>query len=276
MLLSITLFAQQPPATKNIEFLKQLHSDTSYMKEREKIIREYTGVSPGRWGEFVKGVNEDIRANGKIVALTFDACGGPHSNKFDTAIINYLKKENIPATIFVTGRWIDDNYPAFVRLSKEPLFEIENHGLNHRPCSLDGQSAYGIKGTAGPGEAFDEIEANERKIEQITGRRPLFYRTGTAYINEACTRLAAELNVKVISYDVLSGDAIPYTAIAVITRNVLTHIKPGAIVIFHINHPEWNTYESLLKIIPALKKSGYSFARLETYPVIEKETITHR
>jgi len=58
------------------------------------------------------------------------------------------------------------------------------------------------------GAAFDEIEANEEKIQGITGRRPIFYRSATAYIDEAGAHLASLLGVQVISFDVLSDDAI--------------------------------------------------------------------
>ncbi len=33
----------------------------------------------------------------------------------------------------------------------------------------------------------------------------------------------------------------------------------------HFNHPEWNTKEAMEKIVPKLKKLGYSFAKLENY-----------
>ena len=64
----------------------------------------------------------------------------------------------------------------------------ENHGLNHRPCSFNVESAYGIKGVE---DTFDEIEANARKIEAITGHRPRFYRSATAFMDEACVSMAA-------------------------------------------------------------------------------------
>ncbi len=264
------LLAQEPAGLKNPEFLSFLNHDTSYLNERKKIINDFAKIPAGQWGEFIRGVDVDFMVKNKVIALTFDACGGLHGSGYDTAIIHYLKRENIPATIFVTGKWIDNNYSAFVELSRDTLFEIENHGLNHQPCAVNGESKYGIKGTPDVSSAFDEIEANERKIKSITGRRPLFYRSATAYIDEAGVQIARKLNVTTISYDVLSGDAVPYTPAIKIETNVLAHVKPGAIIIFHINHPEWYTYESLLKIIPELLKQGYSFARLAEYPLVEK------
>lgn len=262
------LLAQTSPANiQNEVFLKNLYQDASYLALKEKVSVEFAHANPGSWGEFVKGVDEDIVTNKKLLALTFDACGGPHGSGYDAELIAYLEKMKIPATLFVTGKWIDANYGTFLQLSENKLFEIENHGLNHHPCSVDGESEYGIKGTPDAADAFDEIEANERKIQAITGRRPLFFRSATAFTDEACAKIARQLGVTMISFDVLSGDAVPNTPKAIIESSIMKHVRPGALIIMHFNHPEWNSYEALQSVIPALLESGYSFVRLNDYPL---------
>lgn len=248
---------------KNKEYLEKLYSDNTYTVLRDSIFNMFRNVSPGNWGEFVKGVNKKANINQKIIALTFDACGGPNGSKYDEELIQYLQKEQIPATLFITGKWIDANCEIFKKLSQNTLFEIENHGLNHLPCSIEGRKAYGIKGTANVSEVFDEMEANARKIREITGYSPQFYRSGTAFIDEASVKIAETLHLSVINYDVLSGDAVPYTPAEKIKKNVLSNVKPGSIIIMHFNHPEWNTYEALVQIIPILKQKGYSFTTLK-------------
>src|SRR4030042_5268251 len=116
---------------------------------RERIISRFNGKVPRKWGERVRGVRTKLNTDQKLIALTFDACGGPRSNGYDAKLIEYLKSEKIPATLFISGKWIDANPEIFAELAKEPFFEIENHGLNHRPCSVNGRSAYGIAGTKG-------------------------------------------------------------------------------------------------------------------------------
>lgn len=262
-----SLAQTDPAAVQNDRYLKQLYLDASYLGTKQKVSAEFAHIKPGNWGEFVKGVDEDIITDKKLLALTFDACGGPHGSGYDAALIGYLEKMKIPATLFVTGKWIDANYETFIKLSRNPLFEIENHGLNHHPCSVDGESEYGIKGTPDVPDAFDEIEANERKILAITGRRPLFFRSATAYTDEACAKIARQLGVTMISFDVLSGDAVPNTPREVIENSIMKHVRPGALIIMHFNHPEWNSYEALQNVIPVLLKSGYTFVRLNDYPL---------
>jgi peptidoglycan/xylan/chitin deacetylase (PgdA/CDA1 family) len=255
---------------ENKQFIKYLYQDSSYKAEKEKIIRVFANASPGNWGEFVKGVDEELVVKSNIIALSFDACGGRNGNEFDSALIGYLRSEHVPATLFITGKWIDENFNTFIKLSRDPLFEIENHGLNHKPCSVDGESEFGIKGTVDVPDAFDEMEANARKIEKLTGRRPKFYRSATAYIDEACAKIAGQIGITVISFDILSGDASSNISARSIEENVIKNLHPGAIIIMHFNHPEGNTYESLLKIIPRMKSMGYSFAKIEDFPLTQK------
>jgi len=257
-----TAFSQTPNEFYNTVLLNKLNTDKSYTSLRNNIITEFKGRSSGNWGEFVKGVARTIYVKNKSIAFTFDACGGKNGNGYDKELIEYLRQEKIPATLFVSGKWIDSQFQVFLELSRDTLFEIDNHGLNHKPCSIDGESAYGIKGTTGIGEAFDEIEANARKIEAITGHKPHYYRSATAFTDEACVSMASELGVRVVSYQVLSGDAVPFIPDTIIVNNVIKKTKPGAIIIMHFNHPEWNTKEAMEKIVPELRKKGYSFVRL--------------
>ena len=254
----------------NEKFIKNLYNNPDYLNLKEKVGKEFINSKSGSWGEFVKGVDEDLLTNKKIVAFTFDACGGKNANGYDSELIEYLRKQKITVTLFVTGKWIDANYATFLHLSADPLFEIENHGFNHQPCSVDGESEFGIHGTKDVPDAIDEIEANALKIEKITGNKPLFYRSATAYTDEACAKIAKQLGITIISFDILSGDAIPNVPKTDIETNVLKNIKPGAIIIMHFNRPKWNTFEAMQCIIPELKKQGYTFAKLKDFPLKSK------
>ena len=259
---------------RNDIFLSRLQTDNNYLLLKQRLNSSYQNKRSGHWGEFVKGVCEDLKTKQKVIAFTFDACGGEKGTGYDRELIDFLKKEKVPATLFVAGRWIDTHFSDFLNLAHDTLFEIKNHGMNHRPCSVSGRCIYGIKGTANPTEAFDEVEGNARKIEAITGRRPHFYRSATAFIDEAGATLVRDLGMTPISYQVLSGDASPAVSGNTIAGNVLKTIRPGAIVIMHMNHPQWNTCEALQKIIPELRQRGYHFARLNQYPLTERNGNT--
>lgn len=235
----------------------------SYNVLRKKIISEFPNAKPGKWGEFVKGVDEDISTSSRILAFTFDACGTKYGNGYNAKLIAFLRKERIPATLFITGLWMDANPEIFRELAADTLFEIENHGLKHRPCAVCGETEYGIQGTLNVGQAVDEIELNNRKIQQLTGRRPKFFRSATAFCDETCVNVAGQLGITIISYDILSGDAVEQTPAPEIAENILHGARDGAIVIMHMNHPQNHTLEALEEAVPRLRQMGYRFVKLD-------------
>lgn len=245
--------------------------DSGYLALRASIIEKMKNAKPGEFGSFVKGVDEDIVTTKKVLALTFDACGGPHGNGYDDELISYLRQQRIPATIFLTGLWIDSHPDKVRELAADSLFEIENHGLTHHPCAIEGESRYGIHGTANVAQAVDEIELNARKIESITLQKPLFYRSSTATTDEACSIISKYLGETIISYDLLSGDAVAGTPINVLKSNLIKGARPGAIVTMHMNHPEWNGYEALKEAVPVWKQMGYGFVKLRHHPLKGKK-----
>jgi peptidoglycan/xylan/chitin deacetylase (PgdA/CDA1 family) len=235
-----------------------------YIEFKNKIMDDFPNAKPGKFGQFITGINEKLNTNDKVIAFTFDGCGG-YGSGYNAALINYLRKEHVPATLFITGLWIDANKKTFLRLAADSLFEIENHGLNHRLCSVDGASAYGIIGTQNVGEVIDEMELNARKIEKLTGRRPKFFRSATAYTDETCIKIASLLNLKLVNYSDLPGDAVPCTPAKVLSENLMKQIKPGAIVLMHFNHPQWEELQTMEIVVPKLREMGYKFVLLKDY-----------
>ncbi len=46
-------------------------------RTKEQVIAKFSGRIPQEWGEVVKGVKTRLNTDQKVLALTFDACGGP-------------------------------------------------------------------------------------------------------------------------------------------------------------------------------------------------------
>jgi peptidoglycan/xylan/chitin deacetylase (PgdA/CDA1 family) len=230
---------------------------------REGIISRFNRKLPREWGERVRGVKTKLNTDQRVIALTFDACGGPKGSGYDAKLIDYLRREKIPATLFISGRWINANRDIFQELAKNPLFEIENHGLNHKPCSANGRSAYGIAGTKGVDEMFYEIEENAIKIETLTGRKPRYYRPGTAYSDEICVEVAIALGYEVVNFSVLGDAGVTYSKSQV--KEALLNAPPSSIVLLHMNQPEGETAEGLIEAVPELKKRGFKFVKLSEY-----------
>jgi len=230
-----------------------------------KLQATYDSKAPMAWGETVSGVKTCLATEENVVALTLDACGSQHGMGFDAELINYLEKEKIPATLFINARWIDANPKIFRALAKNPLFTIANHGFLHKPASINGRSIYGIEGTKNVDDLIDEIGLNAEKIKWLTGKRPTYYRSGTAYYDEIAVQIAERLGHEVIGFSVL-GDAGATYAEQRVTAALLTS-TPGSIVILHMNHPESGTAQGMKAAVPELRKRGFRFVRLADYPL---------
>jgi len=234
---------------------------------RTRLQAQFGGEKPQQWGENVPGVLTHLATPGKVIALTFDACGPTKSDSgYDAALIDYLRQEKIPATLFLTGRWLDANPQIAAELAHDPLFEIENHGTAHRPCSVNGRSSYGIAGTHNVGEIVDEVEVNARRLTTLTGRKPQFYRSGTACYDEVAVQVVTELGYRVAGFSV-NGDAGATFTAAQVERALLT-APAGAIVICHMNHPGGQTVRGLARAVPELRQRGYEFIHIADHSLL--------
>ncbi|GFE62522.1 polysaccharide deacetylase [Geobacter sp. AOG2] len=232
---------------------------------KQQVVERFGGRVPLQWGETVRGVRTRLDTRDKVVALTLDACGSGKGKGVDAKLMDFLARERIPATLFINARWIDANPELFKRLAANPLFEIANHGMWHKPASVDGRSVYGIQGTKDTGELVEEIERNARKIEAITGKRPKLYRSGTAYYDEVAVEVANALGHEVAGFSILGDAGATYSAAQV--RAALLKAGPGDIIICHMNHPESGTGAGIMAAVPELLHRGLRFVRMSDYPL---------
>ncbi len=226
---------------------------------RREIEARYAAIAPTAWGLDVPGVVTRLRGAGKVLALTLDACGGPGGNGYDAALIELLRRKQIPATLFVNARWIDANPGVFSELAADPLFAIGNHGTRHRPLSVRGRSAYGIRGTRDVGEVYDEVDGNARKLHRLLGHPVRLFRSGTAYYDDVATRIVRDLGEQVIGFEVNGDGGATFTPRQV--ARALGAVRPGSIVISHMNHPGRGTAAGLRSALPALEGAGYRFVQ---------------
>jgi len=230
-----------------------------------RIAQEFSGKKPNEWGENVSGVRTRMATEEKVLALTLDACGSPKGKGVDLKLLEFLTQQQIPATLFMNARWIDANPELFKQLAANPLFEIANHGMWHKPASVNGRSIYGIDGTKDTRELVQEIELNARKIEEITGKRTRYYRSGTAYYDEYAVQISQQLGHEVIGFSVLGDAGATFSAAQV--KTALLGSKAGDIIIAHMNHPKAGTGPGIMAAVPELKKRGFRFVRLSDYPL---------
>ncbi|MCX2695945.1 MULTISPECIES: polysaccharide deacetylase family protein [Ochrobactrum] len=191
------------------------------------------------------------------VALTLDACMG----KTDHRILDVLVRNRIPATIFVTARWLKQNAEAFAVMKAHPdLFDIENHGNMHVPAITNVPTMYNIK-TAGSLDAVrSEIDGGADAIVQSGASKPLWYRDATARYSTDAIKFAQSRGYKIGGYS-LNGDQGASLLAPVVARRI-SAARDGDVIISHINQPTRSAGEGVAKGILALQAKGMKFVKL--------------
>ena len=227
---------------------------------RAQVVARYGRLQPHTWGFGGPGVIRDLHTSRRVIALTFDACGGPHGSGYDQALIGFLRRREVPATLFLNSRWIDANPAVFRQLTGEPLFEIANHGTRHLPLSVTGRSAYDIRGTQNAGEVYDEVDRNQARLRRLLGVPPRLFRAGTAYSDDVAARIVTAMADHLVSFSVNGDGGATFTPWQV--RSAVTAAPGGSIVLCHMNHPGSGTAQGIAAAVPRLEAAGYRFVRL--------------
>jgi len=236
-------------------------TESSVATNKQEILDKYAGREAQEWGDSTSGVIKDFTAQGKQIALTLDACPRSTDQSFDKRLIDYLAQNNIPATLFISGSWAEKNRENLDEIVKNPNFEIENHGMDHKPCSSKGESAFGVKGTENVSEIYDEIETSANLLEEFTGKKVKFYRSGTGYADEICVGVAEDIGEKVVNWSLAADGGATYSKDKI--ESLLDQIESGQIAIVHMNHPEGPNAEAIIESIPKLQSAGFDFVKLE-------------
>ena len=208
-------------------------------------------LSAGAHAEVVMRLPTDER----VVALTFDACEQQRPMKLDTGISNYLVTHRIPFTLFLSGRFVEDNADAVKALAALDFVELENHSWDH-PNRMQVLSDAQVR---------EEFLRTDAEITRVTGRGTAFFRFPATNYNARTLADAEGLGFRVVHYRWEVGDPDPHETASRIVRETLEGTKPGDILINHINGRGWHTAEALPGMIEGLRAKGYRFVLLRDY-----------
>ena len=234
-----------------------------YQLLREIIHTEFSGQIPHEWGESVSGVKTHLKTGDKVVALGVNACDLMGKGQ-DAKLIKFLAAENIPATLFICGDWVDRNGAVLKKLAANPLFEIANQGIARKACSVNGKTADGVPGTDSVEDLFAEIERNARKIEGVTGILPQYYYPEAGYYDEVAVRI-----VRALGYEALGssdrGESVGLKKKQAL--DMLVNPAAGAIAILGGVSLQSSFVDSVIEAVRKLRSKGYKFVKVSDYPL---------
>ena len=193
------------------------------------------------------------------VALTLDACGGG----FDEALARFLIERRIPATLFVTRRWLERNRDAVaLLLAHRELFQIEDHGAAHVRAVIGAdRRVYGLPGARDLAALRAEVEQGAAAVRGATGVAPRWYRGATARYDPEALRAIDRWGYWAAGFS-LNADAGATLGAAAVAQRVM-QATDGDVILAHINHPQSGTGAGLMRALPQLQARGIRFVRLD-------------
>jgi peptidoglycan/xylan/chitin deacetylase (PgdA/CDA1 family) len=193
----------------------------------------------------------------KVVALTFDA--GANAAAVPS-ILATLDAYDVPATFFLTGRWVEE-YPEYAaRIGAR--YPVANHSYSHPDLTELSDDGVAV-----------EISDGGDRIEAATGRdtHPLF-RFPFGASDPRTIGIANSLGYGCINWTVdtrgWQGTSGGQSANLIVDQ-VVGALRPGEIVIMHVgSHPtDGSTLDAdaLPRVIEELRARGYGFATIDQY-----------
>ncbi|MEG4342981.1 polysaccharide deacetylase family protein [Microcoleus sp. A003_D6] len=192
----------------------------------------------------------------KAIALTFD--DGPWP-KTTTQILDILKENNIKATFFWVGRYLQ-TYPELGKQVAAAGHAIGNHTWNHQYLKYN---EYG---------AAREIDRTSSLIEELTGVKTSMFRPPGGILNNGLAAYAQKKNYAVVMW---SADSFDWrTLTESLMDNVMRQANSGGIVLMHDGGGNRaRTVKALPDIIARLRNEGYSFVTVPELLQMQKQDL---
>lgn len=158
------------------------------------------------------------------VALTYDLCPVRNASGFDRDLIDFLIANKIPATFFMSGRWMAKHDAEVKQLLAVPFFEIGTHGDVHAHLPMhdrEGQE--------------QEIMGPVRLLSAKYGHRATLFRPPYGEYNDQTVEAVKALGLRFILWNLESGDPDPTLGAEAILARIQKRIKPGSVIVMHAN-----------------------------------------
>lgn len=230
------------------------------------ILRQIDYVS-GK-GEFF-GVYFHGERNKKKVALTFDAdmttgmrqmlANGSVKSFYDDKLISFLVRSRTPATLFLSGLWVEQ-YPEITKeLSSKSFLEIGSHSYSHRAYSFP---CYALEALP-EDRKIEDIGASQLIIEKYTNKKTRLFRFPGGCFGPGDLALLKLAGANAIAWDVVADDGFNSNENSIVGR-VVNRVKNGSIIVMHMNGfpNEPVDYLAVPRIVETLKKEGFEFVKV--------------
>jgi peptidoglycan/xylan/chitin deacetylase (PgdA/CDA1 family) len=198
-----------------------------------------------------------VSCRDREVALTFDACQANRRAGYDAAVVHILEQERVPATLFLGGSWMWSHpgetraLAAASRADGRPLFELAGHSYRHPHLTR-----------VPTPRLCQELAATQAIEYALTGHQGRWVRAPYGEVDQRVAGVAGRLGLRLAQFDVVTGDPDAHVTAERMIQAVLARVRPGSVVIMHMNGRGRHTAEALPSIIAALRLHGYHFVTM--------------
>lgn len=175
------------------------------------------------------------------VALTFDLCPVLGGSGYDQRVIDYLIEHQIPATFFMSGKWMTKHDKQVKALLQIPFFEIGTHGQVHAHLPMHASE-----------EQKQEILGPVRLLRTKYGRETSMFRPPYGEFNDDTVNVVRALGLQFILWNVVSGDPDPTLSAEQIKHRLTRLIRNGSIIVLHANGKGKHTYDAVAHLYDQL------------------------
>nr|WP_255507958.1 delta-lactam-biosynthetic de-N-acetylase [Lysinibacillus sp. BW-2-10] len=195
-------------------------------------------------GAFYRG-----NPNKKVIYLSFD---NGFENGYTESILDTLKKEEVPATFFLTGHYLTSATDLVKRMIKEGHI-IGNHSYGHPDMSKLSDE-----------ELVKEWKKFDDKLKELTGiKRTYYVRPPKGIFSERDLRVGNEHGYTHVFWDTAFVDWHADSTVGweYAYDELMDQLHPGAVILLHTVAK--HNADALPKFIEDAKKEGYTFGSLD-------------
>ena len=220
-----------------------------------------------------RGTIRSVKPNptSKYIAITLDYCElCTNINGYQSQVISYLREQNTPATLFISGKWMRSHPDITQQLMVDPLFEIGNHAWSHAnfgiaPVDLIDQQVLATQAQyilLRNQIAKKALSIGMRDEMNSIPEQPLLFRLPYGRCNDVSLQRLQHLGLKVIQWNHVGLEGYPATQSA--CEAFVDKLHSGSIVLLHGNHVPKHTLSFLQKVIPLLRQKGFTCVTVST------------
>jgi probable sporulation protein (polysaccharide deacetylase family) len=178
-------------------------------------------------------------SNKKMISFMINVAWG---NEYIDSILNTLKRENVKATFFLDGSWLNKNAEIANRIQSEG-HEMSNHAYTHPDMrALSRQDQY------------NQISKTEALLKSTLKVNNKWFAPPSGSFNQATVQIAEEQGLKTVLWTIDTVDWQKPPADSIV-RKISSKLEPGALILMH---PTASSRDALAGMIASAKAKGYA------------------